>query len=306
MSIYDHIRFVVPETDCGLGQGFRFLTQASLEQAMQQFTPQGQQFIQDLAQRYGVSNDAVINMVYAVMNGNGTMAQFSHPDLGGSGQWMQGGMTMVGDMFNYGLKSKVDGLCVEISNQLMNQPGYFKPSASQTQYQSSNNTNGSLFVSAAAAGQWWPGDLGSPSSTGAQNNVRYAVFPASCRLAIELNGQMTVYNTLDHTIGGVSQQQGGNDSMTFNSQYGVVNVSSLPVVSINGYAPPPQSVAFEQPAFQQPDFQPPPISTVPSAPPGPFDSDVFAKIERLADLWQKGVLTEGEYTTKKAELLSQV
>ena len=83
---------------------------------MQQFTPQGQQFIQDLAQRYNVSSDAVVNMVYAVMNGNGTMAQFSHPDLGGSGQWMMGGMTMVGDMFNYGLKSKVDGLCVEISN----------------------------------------------------------------------------------------------------------------------------------------------------------------------------------------------
>ena len=53
---------------------------------MQQFTPQGQQFIQDLAQRYHVSSDAVVNMVYAVMNGNGTMAQFSHPDLGGSGQ----------------------------------------------------------------------------------------------------------------------------------------------------------------------------------------------------------------------------
>ncbi len=275
---------------------------------MQQFTPQGQQFIQDLAQRYGVSNDAVITMVYAVMNGNGTMAQFSHPDLGGSGQWMQGGMTMVGDMFNYGLKSKVDGLCVEISNQLMNQPAYFQPSTNQAQYQSSNNTNGSLFVSAAAAGQWWPGDLGSPASTGAQNNVRYAVFPGSSRLAVELNGQMTVYDTLDHSIGGVSQQQGGNDSMTFNSQYGVVNVSSLPVVSINGYAP-QQPAPQQQPqpvAFQQPAFQPSPIIEVPSAPPGHFDGDVFAKIERLADLWQKGVLTEREFATKKAELLSHV
>jgi uncharacterized protein YidB (DUF937 family) len=50
---------------------------------MQQLSAQGQQFIQDLAQRYGVSTDAAITMLYAVMNGNGTMAQFSHPELGG-------------------------------------------------------------------------------------------------------------------------------------------------------------------------------------------------------------------------------
>ena len=269
---------------------------------MQQFTPQGQQFIQDLAQRYHVSSDAVVNMVYAVMNGNGTMAQFSHPDLGGSGQWMMGGMTMVGDMFNYGLKSKVDGLCVEISNQLMNQPGSFQPVASQSQYQSSNNApSGSLFVSAAASGQWWPNDLGSPSSSGGQNNVRYAVFPATRRLAVELNGQTTIYDTLDHSIGGVSQQQGGNDSMTFNSQYGVVNVSSLPVISLNGFAPQPPAAQFQPPQFIEA------LAEVPSfAPPAAFDGDVFAKIERLADLFQKGVLTEREFTTKKAELLNQV
>lgn len=269
---------------------------------MQQFTPQGQQFIQDLAQRYGVSTDAVIAMLYAVMNGNGTMAQFSHPDLGGSGQWMMGGMTMVGDMFNYGLKSKVDGLCVEISNQLMNQPGYFQPPASQSQFQSSNGSPGGLFVSAPASGQWWPGELGQPSSSGGQNNVRYAVFPSTCRLAIELGNQITVYDTLDHQIGGVSQQQGGNDSMTFSSQYGSFGVDSLPVISINGYAP-------QAPSFTPaPPPQPLPFNnaqTVNTNGPGP-DADVFAKIERLADLFQKGVLTEQEFTSKKMELLGQI
>jgi len=69
---------------------------------MQQFTPQGQQFVQDLAQRYNISTDAVVNMVYAVMNGNGTMAQFSHPDLGGSGQWIKGGLPMGRAMFKSG------------------------------------------------------------------------------------------------------------------------------------------------------------------------------------------------------------
>jgi hypothetical protein len=265
---------------------------------MQQLSMQGQQFVQDLAQRYGVSTDAVITMLYAVMNGNGTMAQFSHHELGGSGQWMQGGMTMVGDMFNYGLKSKVDGLCVEIANQLMNQPAYFQPPVSQSQFQSGNaNQGGSLFVSAAAAGQWWPSDLGSPSSTGGQNNVRYAVFPGARRLVVDIGGQVTVYDTLDNQIGGVSQQQGGNDSMTFSSQYGTINVSSLPVISINGYLQqaqnfaPPAPFVNEAPAYQQA---------------AAADGDVFAKIERLGDLFQKGILTEQEFTAKKMELLSQV
>jgi len=265
---------------------------------MQQLTAQGQQFIQDLAQRYGVSTDAAMTMLYAVMNGNGTMAQFSHPELGGSGQWMQGGMTMVGDMFNYGLKSKVDGLCAEISNQLMNQPTYFQPS--QSQFQSSGNAPAvSLFVSPAAAGQWWPSDLGSPSSTGGQNNVRYAVFPAARRLVVDIGGQVTVYDTLDNQIGGVSQQQGGNDSMTFSSQYGTINVSSLPVISINGYPQQPQQNFMAPPAQQ---FTEAPAFQAPAAQGG----DVFAKIERLADLFQKGILTEQEFTAKKMELLSQL
>ena len=264
---------------------------------MQKFTAQGQQFIQDLAQRYGVSTDAAITMLYAVMNGNGTMAQFSHPELGGSGQWMQGGMTMVGDMFNYGLKAKVDGLCVEISTQLMNQPAYFLPP--QSQFQSSNNGQGvSLFVSAAAAGQWWPSDLGSPSSTGGQNNVRYAVFPGSRRLVVDIGGHVTVYDTLDNQIGGVSQQQGGNDSMTFSSQYGTINVSSLPVISINGYLQAAQQnfIAPAPPFNEVPIYQAPVVQ----------DGDVFAKIERLADLFQKGILTEQEFSNKKMELLNQV
>lgn len=258
---------------------------------MQQFTPHGQQFIQDLSQRYGISTDAVVAMLYAVMNGNGTMAQFSHPELGGSGQWMQGGMTMVGDMFNYGLKSKVDGLCSEISRQLMNQPGYFQPAQSQSQ---SSGNSGQLFVSAAAAGQWWPGELGSPSATGGQNNVRYAVFPSSRRLAVEVDGRVRLFDTLDHQIGGVSQQQGSNDSLTFSSQYGTLSTLSLPLISTSGQAP--QAANFIAAAPQN-------LVDSPAAAP---NGDVFAKIERLAELHQKGVLTDQEFTAKKMELLGQI
>jgi hypothetical protein len=32
-----------------------------------------------------------MSMLQSVMDGNGTMAQFNHPEFGGAGQWMQGG-----------------------------------------------------------------------------------------------------------------------------------------------------------------------------------------------------------------------
>ena len=52
----------------------------------------------------------------------GDQAQFNHPDPGGLGQWSQGGMIMVGDMFNQGLKYRVDALCNELAGLLRSQP----------------------------------------------------------------------------------------------------------------------------------------------------------------------------------------
>ncbi|WP_287604528.1 SHOCT domain-containing protein [Thiothrix sp.] len=254
---------------------------------MQTFTDYGQNAINNLAQRYGVSNDAVTHMLYAVMNGNGTMAQFNHPELGGGGQWMQGGMTMVGDMFNYGLKAKVDGLCVELSNLLGGQQAVFMPVSNPTQFHGNRN--------------WWPDELGIASTTGGQNNTRYAYFPTTCRLVVDINGQVTVYNTLDHQIGGVSQQQGGNNSMTFSSQYGNVQVDQLPIVSVNGVAPFVPAPA-PAPAPYYPNNNN--VSNNNSAPAD--NGDIFALIERLADLKQKGILNDDEFASKKAELLQRL
>jgi hypothetical protein len=267
---------------------------------MFRLSEQGQRIMEDMAQRYGVSQDAVMTMLRAVMEGNGTMAQFNHPELGGSGQWMQGGMTMVGDMFNYGLKSKVDGLCTELSNLLANQPpSFFMPAATQSQSQTQGGYGQvSLFVPGGGgdAGQWWPSDLGVPAATGSQNNIRYAYFPVSRRLAVEINGHITVYDTQDHQIGGVSQQQSTDASLTFTSQYGLVRVANLPVVSIDGVAP----QQFSAPG------QPQPVSTEPPALEEAPEIDVFAKIERLAELRQKGILSEDEFAAKKAELLGRL
>ncbi len=184
---------------------------------MLQLTSAGQQALNDIAQRHGFSLDAVQSMLTSVVNGNGSMAQFSHPEFGGSGQWMQGGMTMIGDMFNNQLKGRVENLCAELA-RLIGNPN-----------QSSN-----LFVAPPKQPDWWGPDLRWPTTSGGQNNMRYAWFAQAHRLAIDVNGQVTIYDTLDHQISGVSQQQSGGTSVAFSSQYGYVDLNRLPVVSVNG------------------------------------------------------------------------
>src|ERR1019366_10379006 len=85
---------------------------------MPPLTSEGQRVVEQLAQSSGFSPDSVTHMLVAVLHGNGSMAQFGHPEFGGNGQWMRGGMLMVGDMFNSNLKARVDSLCNDIANIL--------------------------------------------------------------------------------------------------------------------------------------------------------------------------------------------
>ncbi len=298
---------------------------------MQQLTPEGQQVVANLSARYGFSPDAVTHMLFAVLNGNGTMAQFSHPEFAGSGQWMQGGMMMLGDMFNHALKGRVDALCNEISGILVSQPGLLRSGSFQSQsqggsgYQSQHAGDRSL---AGAMGEsslfvpdpadlWWPRDLGEPSATGSQNNVRYAYFAGARRLAVETGGQVWIYDTQDHQIGGFSQQQGTGGSILFTSQFGTVNLSTLPVVSINGQPQQPQASLQDRPQDRAPtqNQYPPrterPLDSTPAAAsqhgsPAAGEQDIFGAIERLGTLRANGLLTEDEFAQKKAELLSRI
>src|SRR3984885_14847700 len=95
------------------------------------------------------------------------------------------------------------------------------------------NSDRQPFLAAAGPDRanWWPSDLGVSSSLGAQNEVRYAYFPATRRLANDINGRVTVYDTQDHQISGFSQQQPGSGSLSFSSQLGGVDVSRLPAFS---------------------------------------------------------------------------
>ena len=287
---------------------------------MRQLSPQGQQTLNHIAQRHGFSFDATLSMLESVINGNGSMAQFNHPEFSGSGQWMRGGMTMVSDMFNNHLKGRVDNLCSELSNLIASQPDLLRSGSFQSQSQGGSAYNqiqanragdgvqgqgengsqvsgfgaNSLFVPPApgTSGDWWPADLRWPNSTGAQNNVRYAYFAQARRLAIEVNGSVTVYDTMDHQIGGFSQQQSVGGTLSFSSQYGLIDVASLPVISRDGMAVPAQAPLSG--GFQ------------PNNPPDTGSPDIFAAIERLAGLHAKGLLTDTEFSTKKAELLARL
>ena len=295
---------------------------------MHKLTQEGQQIVNDIAMRYGLSSNAVELMLESVANGGGTMAQFNIAELGGGGQWMQGGMTMVGDMFNHGLKMTVDNLCAELSTLYFNQP--FKPQPQhQASFQSQSNGqygNVSLFVPGSGQSNWWPQELGQPSSSAAQNNMRYAYFPNVNRLAIDAGGVIAIYDTLNHQIGGFSQQQSYDGSITLSSQFGVVQLSSLPRVdNKNPLAPAPQPVPqpaqtpevvpTPQPApeqapapepVEQPSVQQPPQPEAKVDAPVSVSDDIFELIEKLGTLRDKGFVSEEEFDAKKTELLSRL
>ncbi|HCS55090.1 SHOCT domain-containing protein [Rubinisphaera sp.] len=283
----------------------------------------GTQVVNNLSQRHGVSTDAVTHMLIAIQNGNGSMAQFNHPEFGGCGQWMRGGMTMVSDLFNNHLKYRVDSICNDISNELAN--NQLTPFVASFQSQSQNGSNSqmqaggsmgssnSLFVPDPEA-NWWPQDLGAPNAVGSQNNVRYAYFANSRRLAVKTGNNIWVYDTGDHQIGGFSQQQGSGGSITFTSQYGVVNLSTLPVISQNGVTPPapvvPQPVAEQNscstPIQNEESVSIPLNVTNDSIPASLSGDDILAMLERLGGLCDKNYITKEEFAAKKAELLKRL
>ena len=174
-------------------------------------------------------------------------------------------------------------------------------------------SSNSLFVPDPEA-NWWPQDLGAPNAVGSQNNVRYAYFANSRRLAVKTGNNIWVYDTGDHQIGGFSQQQGSGGSITFTSQYGVVNLSTLPVISQNGVTPPapvvPQPVAEQNscstPIQNEESVSIPLNATNDSIPASLSGDDILAMLERLGGLCDKNYITKEEFAAKKAELLKRL
>jgi hypothetical protein len=250
-------------------------------------TPEAEHAIGDIAQRHGLSREAVLAMLFAVHAGGGTMAQFDIPELGGSGQWMRGGMTMVGDMFDNALKARVGALCQELAQLL----------AGGMVFPASTEAAGGGLTSA----NWWPTDLGVPTSSGRQNDARYAIFPSTRRLAIQTKGAVRVFDTGEHRIGGVQQHQGGGaGSVTFTSQLGTFDVSSLRELGAEQVAATPAAApaARHRAAPTSAPAQPSGGSTDMTA--------IIAAIESLAGLHQRGILSDDEFAAKKADLLGRL
>ncbi len=276
---------------------------------MSALTDEGRRVVDGLSQRHGFSREATEQMLVSVLNGNGQMAQFSHPEFGGSGQWMRGGMTMIGDMFNNHLKGRVDSLCSDIASQLHNFGGLIQSGSFQSQSQSGSGTQrqdagavrgeSSLFVPDPSR-NWWPKELGTPNATGSQNQMQYAYFAAPSRLAVKSGNSVWVYNTLNHQIGGFSQQQGGSGNISFSSQFGTIDLSSLPVVMRDGQEVTASSATVAAPVNVSIASQSESSSAAVT------EGDIFALIEKLGALREKGLLTDDEFNSKKSELLSRL
>jgi hypothetical protein len=245
--------------------------------------------VQDIGQRHGFSGRAATAMFDAIVAGGGSMAQFDHPEFGGSGQWMRGGMLMVSDLFNHALKARVQNLCGDLAAWLADHPAIAARGRHTPPSRGAGDAAAAAPSGSSAQAPWWRGDWGAPSSTGAQNGMRYAWFPAERRLAIEVDGQVTVHDTGPHVIQGFSQQQQTADaSLAFTSQHGPVRLSELPIV---GDGPQERGPVEGRLADAQ---EPPPAD------------DVLSTLERLAGLKARGILTDDEFAAKKAELLARL
>jgi hypothetical protein len=130
------------------------------------------------------------------------------------------------------------------------------------------------------------------------------MFPAEHRLAIEKSGQITLYDTGDYLISGVSQQQGADQSLTFTSQHGLVRLRDLPVVEAGRRSSTPDTPQNRTASELEPGASV--IAGAAARPPQVSAEDIFATLECLAELHKKGVLTDEEFATKKAELLARI
>jgi len=117
-----------------------------------------------------------------------------------------------------GLKSKLDAVCTELA-------AYIAETPSRDRDREEVETS---YRSVKQGADWWPAGFGTPSAVGAQNDLRYAVFPR--RLVIHDGGRVEIYDTGNHRIFGVAQAQSADQTLTFTSQDGLVRVKDLPKV----------------------------------------------------------------------------
>ncbi len=174
--------------------------------------------IDAVAARHGFNRAAVAALWDALRRGGGRMAQFSHPELGGMGQWSSGGMLQIGAMFDHALKARVAAACADLV------------AAAGSRLSMEPDEAAAVREGAFGGENWWPGSFGSPSAAGSQNGIRYAYFADACRLAVDRDGMITLYDTGRHRIFGVSQSQSRGSHLAFTADDETVDLGTLAVV----------------------------------------------------------------------------
>ena len=82
----------------------------------------------------------------------------------------------------------------------------------------------------AAEPGWWPAELGHPASSGAQDGVRYAWFPEARRVAVERDGAVTLHDSGERRITGISQGGGRDGALVLGTADGPVPLRDLPEI----------------------------------------------------------------------------
>jgi hypothetical protein len=153
--------------------------------------------INELAAKYQVSPSAIQELIRALgpaaAKHNSTILTLAVWGNGGGGN-----MIMIGDMFNHGLKDRVAKLCQTIASHL-------DDFSERAELRGTGRHPYAFDEADDLSANWWPSRLGRPSSTGSQNNMRYACFSQIYRLAIERDGKLTVYDTGPPRLSGFSQ-----------------------------------------------------------------------------------------------------
>ncbi|PTY01543.1 hypothetical protein DB346_12395 [Verrucomicrobia bacterium LW23] len=125
---------------------------------------------------------------------------------------------------------------------------------------------------------------------------RYMDKSSSMRMVGDLN-RYTQFQTAE-AISDAANNPGGGNGMTLGAGLAMGQMMAQQMGA--GYQQPPQVPQQQQYAAQTP---PPP----PAPPAAPMTSDeVFATLDKLGGLLQKGILTQAEFDAKKAELLKKL
>jgi hypothetical protein len=152
---------------------------------------------------------------------------------------------------------------------------------------------------------WWPPELGTPSATGAQNTLRYALFPAAQRLAVDRDGRVSVHDSGDLQLSGCSQSGDSGEVRFTTSDGATIPLSSLPEAQL----PPPATVtrpSAPTETAEMAEITQPPEPESSRAAPAPSPAAVLEALAKLGEIKDMGVLTAEEFAAKKAELLRRL